>query len=248
MSEQIIELEHIHFNYGNKIVLQDINLTVKPGDFLGIIGPNGSGKSTLLKIIVGLLRPSGGSVKIFGVEKERFHEWTRVGFVGQRVTAFNHAFPATVKEIVLSGLSASLGLFRRFGMKEKEMVDEALGYVGALDLKEQPIGELSGGQQQRVFLARALVSKPELLILDEPTVGVDVETKGRFLDLLSKLRKQHGITLLIVSHDTEVVTVRVETVACLDKKLHFHGSPRDYWADHTSGYALQLKENSIQEI
>ncbi len=233
MSAPILELKHMSFQYGNRQVLEDISLTVPSGDFLGIVGPNGSGKSTLLKIIVGLLRPSGGSIKLFGVEQGRFRDWTKIGYVAQNVTAFNHSFPATVGETVMAGLISSLGLFRRPGKREKMQVDEALENVGALDIKNSTIGELSGGQQQRVFIARALASQPKLLILDEPTVGVDLENKERFYDLLINLRRQHGITLLMVSHDIGVVTEQVQSVACLNKKLYFHGNPSDFWSEDT---------------
>jgi zinc transport system ATP-binding protein len=233
MTEFILELEHVSFHYGSRPVLDDINLLVPAGDFLGIVGPNGSGKSTLLKIIVGLLRPSGGKVKLFGVEQEKFRDWTRIGYVAQNATAFNHSFPATVAETVMAGMIPSLGLFRRPGKQERLQVEEALESVDVQQIRNSTIGELSGGQQQRVFIARALVSRPKLLILDEPTVGVDLETKDRFYDLLTTLRKDHGITLMMVSHDIGVVTEQVQSVACLNKKLYFHGTPGDFWSENT---------------
>jgi zinc transport system ATP-binding protein len=233
MSQPILELEHVSFHYGARPVLEDINFTVPAGDFLGIVGPNGSGKSTLLKIIVGLLRPSSGKVRLFGVDHDRFKEWTKIGYVAQNVAAFNHSFPATVTETVMAGLTASLGLFNRPGKEERMQVEEALESVDVLSLKNNTIGELSGGQQQRVFIARALVSRPRLLILDEPTVGVDMENKERFYELLTVLRKQHGITLMMVSHDIGVVTEQVQSVACLNKKLYFHGTPGDFWSEDT---------------
>ncbi|MBS4031799.1 MAG: metal ABC transporter ATP-binding protein [Clostridiales bacterium] len=233
MHEPILELSHVSFSYGAKIVLDDINLTIESGDFLGIVGPNGSGKSTLLKILMGLLRPSAGTVKLFGIERHLFRQWTRVGYVAQNVTAFNHGFPATVEEAVMSGLTAALGIFKRPGRPERQMVEDALENAGVCDLKTRMVGELSGGQQQRVFIARALVSRPQLLILDEPTVGVDVDAQERFYELLTTLRKEQGITLLMVSHDIGVVTEQVQSVACLNKKLYFHGSPAEFWSGDT---------------
>ncbi|MDW7650977.1 MAG: metal ABC transporter ATP-binding protein [Bacillota bacterium] len=233
MTVPVLQLEQVSFYYGHRLVLDNISLTVNAGDFLGIVGPNGSGKSTLLKIILGLLRPTTGRVCLFGCELDRYKQWTRVGYVSQQATAFNHGFPATVGEVVLSGLTASLGLFRRPGLKERQRVESALEKTGVLDLKDRIVGELSGGQQQRVFIARALVAGPDLLILDEPTVGVDAKAQEQFYELLASLRQESGMTLLMVSHDIGVVTEHVGSVACLNKKLHFHGSPADFWSEDT---------------
>jgi zinc transport system ATP-binding protein len=223
--EHALELEHISFRYGSKIILDDVSLTVNRGDFFGIVGPNGSGKSTLLKIVVGLLKPSAGKVRLFGIERERFREWTRIGYVAQNATSFEHSFPATAEEVVTAGLAPLLGLLRRPGKPEKILVAEALDSVGALDLSHRTVGELSCGQQQRVFIARSLVCRPELLILDEPTVGVDQEAKEIFFNLLSSLRQKHGLTLLMVTHDIGIVSEQIRTVACLNQKLFFHGTP-----------------------
>jgi zinc transport system ATP-binding protein len=233
MKSPVLQLTDVSFHYGHRLVLDKINLTVGAGEFLGIVGPNGSGKSTLLKIILGLLKPTSGKVCLFGCELERYRQWTKVGYVSQNVTAFNHGFPATVGEVVLSGLTASLGLLRQAGGKERERVRLVLEKAGVLDLRDRIVGELSGGQQQRVFIARALVADPELLILDEPTVGVDAEAQERFYQLLDTLRKESGMTLLMVSHDIGVVTEHVGQVACLNRKLHFHGSPADFWSEDT---------------
>ncbi len=230
MEEPVLVLDRVSFHYGHRLVLENINLTVRPGDFLGIVGPNGSGKSTLLKIILRLLRPSEGQVCLFGLRQEKFHQWTKIGYVPQNATSFHHGFPATVQEVVLSGLTASLGLFKRPGAGEQHRVAEALEQVGVADLRKRIIGELSGGQQQRVLIAKALVSRPALLILDEPTVGVDLAAQEQFYNLLLELRKEEGMTLILVSHDIGVVTDYVGSVACLNRKLYFHGAPADFWA------------------
>ncbi len=230
MSEPVLVLDQVSFHYGHRQVLENINLTVWPGDFLGIVGPNGSGKSTLLKIILRLLRPSEGQVSLFGLRQEKFHQWTKIGYVPQNANSFHHGFPATVQEVVLSGLTASLGLFKRPGAEEHQYVVEALEQVGVAGLRKRVIGELSGGQQQRVLIAKALVSRPALLILDEPTVGVDLAAQEQFYNLLSELRKEAGMTLILVSHDIGVVTEHVGSVACLNRKLYFHGAPADCWA------------------
>ncbi len=227
----VLDLDKITFYYGDRMVLDRVSLTVFSGDFLGIVGPNGSGKSTLLKIIAGLLRPAAGSVRVFGVERENSRRETRIGYVAQNVTSFNQGFPATVEEIVLAGLTASLGLLRRPGRRERLLVEETLESVGLADLRERLIGELSGGQQQRTFIARALVAEPALLLLDEPTVGVDADAKDKFYELLATLRRERGLTLLMVSHDVGVVAEQVQNIACLNGKLYFHGPPAEFRAE-----------------
>jgi zinc transport system ATP-binding protein len=231
MSQPVLELDKVTFYYGERIVLDQVSLTVFAGDFLGIVGPNGSGKSTLLKIIAGLLKPAGGSVRIFGAERESLRRETRIGYVAQNVSSFNQGFPATVGETVLSGLTASLGLLRRPGRREKRLADETLAGVGLADFRDRLVGELSGGQQQRVFIARALVAMPALLLLDEPTVGVDVDARERFYELLAALRRERGLTLLMVSHDVGVVAEQVQSIACLNRKLYFHGPPAQFWTE-----------------
>lgn len=228
MTEPVLSLKDVDFYYGQRQVLDTINLTVCPGDFLGIVGPNGSGKSTLLKLILRLLQPTSGCIRLFGTEQDRFRQWTKIGYVPQKATAFHHGFPATVQEVVMSGFTASLGLFKRPGAAERSRVHEALEQVGVGDLCGRIIGELSGGQQQRVLIAKALVARPALLILDEPTVGVDVEAQERFYDLLAQLRRDQGMTLILVTHDIGVITEHVDSVACLNKKLYFHGPPAEF--------------------
>lgn len=233
MTEPVLQLENVTFNYGNTMVLDNIRLSVCRGDFLGIVGPNGSGKSTLLKIVLGLLRPAAGHVRLFGNDLSSFRDWSRIGYVPQKATAFSHGFPATVHEVVLSGLTGHLGLFRRPGRREQNRVDSVLADVGVTDLQSRLVGELSGGQQQRVLIARVLVSQPELLILDEPTVGVDLEAQARFYSLLAELRQQNNLTLIMVSHDIGVVTEHVTSVACLNKKLYFHGTASEFCSGNT---------------
>ncbi|HWN03550.1 MAG TPA: metal ABC transporter ATP-binding protein, partial [Candidatus Dormibacteraeota bacterium] len=166
-----VELEDVDFTYGAVLVLEHINLTVEPGDFLGIIGPNGSGKTTLLRIMLGLLPPTRGSVRLFGHPPASFRQWGRLGYVPQKAT-LDPSLPVTVHEVVATGLLPSLGLFGRIGAAERKRIAEVLGQVGMEAHALERIGALSTGQQQRVLIARALVSKPELLILDEPTGGV----------------------------------------------------------------------------
>jgi zinc transport system ATP-binding protein len=228
ISQSIIEIKQLYYRYEKDIVLENINLTVPTGSFLAIVGPNGSGKSTLLKLILGLLKPQKGEIRIFGQEMKQFKDWQQIGYVSQKANSFNTGFPATVYEVVLSGLTKKLGLFHFFKKEHTKKVHEALEAVGMLTFSNRNIGELSGGQQQRVFIARALVSEPKLLILDEPTVGVDVENVNAFYHMLANLNKERGITLLLVTHDIGTISDKVTHVACLNKHLHFHGDTKEF--------------------
>ncbi|WP_100406784.1 metal ABC transporter ATP-binding protein [Bacillus solitudinis] len=226
--QYIVEINQVSYQYSSRNVLEQITMPIKKGAFLGLVGPNGSGKSTLIKLILGLLKPDKGTVKLFGEPVDKFRSWDKIGFVSQKANSFNSGFPATVFEVVSMGLYGKVGLFRFLTKRHKEKVKEVIESVGMGEFIHQNIGELSGGQQQRVFIARALVSDPELLILDEPTVGVDVSSVRNFYDMLSKLNKINGITLLLVTHDMGAMTDHVTDVACLNKHLHFHGNSKEF--------------------
>ncbi|TMW73827.1 metal ABC transporter ATP-binding protein [Alteribacter natronophilus] len=223
-----IEIKDLSFAYNGQNVLEDINLTIKEGSFLGLVGPNGSGKSTLIKCLLSLLKPDQGEIRLFGEKLARFDSWSDIGFVSQKANSFNSGFPATVFEVVSMGLYGKVGLFRFLKKKHKEEVRNAIRQVEMEDYMNANIGQLSGGQQQRVFIARALVSKPKLLILDEPTVGVDAKSVNRFYDMLKDLNVNQGITLILVTHDVGAMTEYVTDVACLNRHLHFHGDTKEY--------------------
>src|SRR5215468_761951 len=225
-----VELEDVAVSYGEVRVLEGINLTVDAGDFLGIIGPNGSGKTTLLRVMLGLMAPDRGSVRLFGHAPASFRQWGRLGYVPQRAM-LDPALPATVQEVVATGLVPALGLFRRVGAAERLRIDEVLGQVGMAMHAGARIGALSTGQQQRVLIARALVSNPELLILDEPTGGVDPEAQTSFYAMLQHLSRERDVTLILVSHDIGVVAKEVTKLACLNRRLVFHGRPGDFLGD-----------------
>ena len=225
-----VELESVGVSYGEVRVLDGINLTVEPGDFLGIIGPNGSGKTTLLRVMLGLLEPQEGSVRLFGQPPASFREWRRVGYVPQRAV-LDPSLPVTVQEVVASGLVASLGFFQRIGRAQRLRVSEALARAGMEAHAQARIGALSTGQQQRVLIARALVSDPELIILDEPTGGVDPEAQTSFYAMLHHLNSEREVTLVLVSHDIGVVAKEVTKLACLNRRLIFHGRPGDFLSD-----------------
>jgi zinc transport system ATP-binding protein len=228
LREPIITIKNLYYHYGQANVLENINLDVLKGDFLGLVGPNGSGKSTLIKCILGLEVPQKGEVLLFGEHAAKFRRWDKVGYVSQKASSFNTSFPATVFEVVSMGLFGKVGLFRFLKREHRHKVREALESVGMDAYSNRNIGELSGGQQQRVFIARALVSEPELLILDEPTVGVDALSADTFYQLLRELHRQKNMTLLLVTHDVGVMSDYVTNVACLNKTLHFHGKTDEF--------------------
>lgn len=231
-TELALSIDHVSFQYDSQQVLEDVTLQIKKGSFLGLVGPNGSGKSTLIKCILGLIKPQKGSIRLFGEKVESFKEWDRVGFVSQKANSFNSGFPATVYEVVSMGLYGKKGLFRFMTRKDREKIEKALHDVGMSDYLRKNIGELSGGQQQRVFIARALVSDPELLILDEPTVGVDASSVKSFYELLARLNREQQLTLLLVTHDVGAMSAYVSEVACLNKTLHFHGNTVEFSENH----------------
>src|SRR5256712_2513962 len=226
-SGPVVDPEHISFGYDRGRVVDDGRLRIGPGDFLGIIGRNGSGKTTLLRVLLGLLRPASGRIKLFGLDVRSFREWARIGYVPQKATAFDARFPASVLEVVISGRSGVAGIGHRFSGRDRTAAEEALETVGMFEFRARPIGRLSAGQQQRVFIARALASRPQLLLLDEPTVGVDVDAQEQFYSLLRHLNREFGTTLVLVSHDVSVVAEEVTQLACLNRRLVFHGSPED---------------------
>ncbi|MBY0220928.1 metal ABC transporter ATP-binding protein [Mammaliicoccus sciuri] len=228
MTNSIIKLDHITHKYHHSVALSDVSLEVKQGEFWALIGPNGSGKSTLLRIILGLLKPTEGTIQLFGGPIDSFKQQQRIGYVSQKSNAFTTRFPATVLEVVRSGLTSKKGLFKRFTKEDEQRALDALQVVKMADYHGKSIGDLSGGQQQRVFIARALVSKPDLLIMDEPTVGIDRQNVESFYSMLSELNRDYGIAILLVTHEIDLVTQLATHIACLNRTIHFHGVHADY--------------------
>lgn len=212
----VIEVEHVSFAYNQNLVLDDVSLTVMPGEFVSLLGANGSGKSTLLKILLGELAPLQGSVRMLGKNPQQLRNWSRVGYVAQNRAATYSGFPATVEEVVLAHLYEDIGLFKLAGRKAREKAKHALELVDMQDYARRPIGELSGGQQQRVLLARAMVASPELVLLDEPTTGVDAANADAHFSLLARLNKETGLTILVVTHDMAKSADHVERSFCLE--------------------------------
>jgi zinc transport system ATP-binding protein len=223
----LINVRDVTFAYDLTPVLVNIDLAIRSGDFLAIIGPNGSGKTTLIKIILGLLRPSKGCVEIMGQPLDGFKDWKTIGYVPQKATSVDPLFPASVEEVVGMALLSNRTVLRKGGA-EFEAVEHALTQVGMEAYRKQRVGRLSGGLQQRVFIARALVTRPRILFLDEPTTGVDSETQGRFYDMLDRLNKDQGITIVLVTHDIGIVNKHVAQVACLNQRMAYHGSHAEF--------------------
>jgi ABC-type Mn2+/Zn2+ transport system ATPase subunit len=228
-----IEFHGVTVQLGERTVLDDINLRVSHGSFWGIIGPNGAGKSTLVKTVLGLLPIHKGTIRLFGndiVNNPQLR--TRIGYVPQH-SRIDLYFPLTVLEVVMTGTYGKLGLFKRPGKKERDDAIAALARVEMTDLADRRIGQLSGGQFQRVLIARALSVNPDLLILDEPTAALDVEAAESFYEWLNKLHSDLGSTILLISHDIGVVSMYVDSVACLNVWLVAHGRPTDVFNTDT---------------
>jgi zinc transport system ATP-binding protein len=198
----VLEFERVTFGYGSVPLLRDVSLRVEPGQFVAIVGPNGSGKTTLLRLGLGLLRPTGGTVRLFGVPLEHFHDWGLVGYVPQRA-AVDVPLPISVEEVVRTGLAGRLGLLRRPSARHRRRIDHVLELLGLAALRRQPVARLSGGQQQRALLARALVTDPGLLVLDEPTTGVDAGARQVLRATLEHLVAAEGVAVVYVTHDPE---------------------------------------------
>lgn len=225
--EKVIEIENVYFGYAEDMILENISFTVDKGDYLGVIGPNGSGKSTLIKMMLKMLTPLNGDIKLFGENINKFNNWSKIGYVSQRANSFNSSFPATVEEVVGANILSKVGLFKRLDKQHKERIEHVLEIVGMKDYKKTLIGNLSGGQQQRIFIAKALVSEPEILFLDEPTVGVDAKSEEVLYCLLAKLNKELGITIVIISHDISAITVHANKLACMGNKNVIIHDPKD---------------------
>ncbi|MCX8175640.1 MAG: ABC transporter ATP-binding protein [Candidatus Bathyarchaeota archaeon] len=214
--DEIVSLENVSVHFNSIPVLEDITLSIMQNDFLAIIGPNGGGKTTLLKVILGLVKPSKGKVKVFGGSPEKGRKF--IGYLPQ-YAFLNQNFPISVFEVVLMGRYR--GVFQGFSDEDKTAVINALKIVGMLKFKDRRINELSGGQLQRVFIARAVVKEPKLLLLDEPTASIDPEMQKTFYELLQEIKKKMAVVL--VSHDVGAVSVHADKVACLNRKLFYHG-------------------------
>lgn len=226
-SHTIIELDRICFSYAREEVVKDVSIHIHKGDYVGIIGPNGGGKTTLLKLMLGILRPSSGKIKFFGSDIKDFKEWPKIGYVPQK-SYKEMSFPVNVEEMVAMGRFGKMGLFHFPTKEDKEKTHKALDQVDMLGFKNRQISDLSGGQQQRVIIARALASEPEVIFLDEPTVGVDVKTQKQFYSLLRDLNKELDLTLVLVSHELDVVAHEATELGYINRTMVYYGDPEEF--------------------
>jgi len=220
----VVSVRNLSFQYNSEEVLADVSFDIGKGEYLGLVGPNGSGKTTLIRNLLGLLRPSAGTVSLFGRSLLDFHEWHKIGYLPQKFMASYHHFPVTVKEVVSMGLLSTKRFPKRMELTDDVAVEKALARMDILHLKSHLIYELSGGQQQRVFISRAIVNEPDLLILDEPTAAIDPETRERFFNLLSDLHHQKQTTIILVTHDMGSIGKYASKMLYLDKRVIFYGT------------------------
>jgi zinc transport system ATP-binding protein len=218
--EPVIDLAGVTFGYTATPVVEDVTLEVDPGEYVAVVGPNGSGKSTLLQLVLGLRRPDEGQARLFGEPAHAFDDGARVGYVAQHASAAKE-MPITVREVVKMGRFPHVG-FGRLSRDDWAVVDDALATVGMSAFAGRRVTRLSGGQRQRAFIARALASEADLLVLDEPTVGVDAESVKSFYALLDALHER-GITIALVEHDIGAVTDHADRVVCLNREVFFDG-------------------------
>ncbi|MFC7072183.1 metal ABC transporter ATP-binding protein [Halovenus rubra] len=222
----VIEVQEVTFAYGTRPVVEQVSLGVESGEFLGLVGPNGSGKTTLLELMIGLRPADSGSITLFGDPAQASTQGDRLGYVPQDVANAKDEMPITVREAVRMGRYPQK-LVGRFTDADRDAVESALQRVEIADLADRRVGRLSGGQRQRVFIARALASDADLLALDEPTVGVDAESREAFYDLLNELNED-GMTIILIEHDIGIVTTHASKIACLNQELFFHGDPEAF--------------------
>ena len=217
MGTPIVEIKNVAFAYNGEMVLRDVSLDIRQGDFIAMIGPNGGGKTTLLKLILGLLKPERGSIRVLG--KSTGKSSHHIGYMPQDVNT-NRSFPITALDVVQMGLLAPKKRLAKSAAHDRREALDVLSRMGMAAYANSKIGELSGGQRQRIFIARALVTHPQVLLLDEPTASIDTKGQAEFYKLLKELNKE--ITIVVVSHDLLVISTYVKSVACVNKHLHYH--------------------------
>ena len=219
MEQPIIQLQNVWFAFNGRPVLRDVSFDAQRGEFLALIGPNGGGKTTLLKLMLGLLEPNHGQVLVFGKPPHQsFHSF---GYVPQEMGG-SRSFPVSVLDAVLMGRLQPRRLRSRFTTRDREAAENALRQLEIWQYRHRRVGELSGGQRQRVFIARALVTEPEILFLDEPVANIDAKGQAELHALLEELNQT--VTIVMVTHEVMVISSYVKSVACVNRSVHFHGS------------------------
>ena len=226
----VVGLNGVSVELGGHSVLHDINFNVREGGFVGIVGPNGAGKTTLLRTILGLVPVVSGRVEVFGRPPGRSSSHA-IGYVPQRQSIADN-FPATVGDVVMMGRLRHLGLMRFPGRKDWQRVDDSLSLVGMLDRRDRAVGRLSGGEQRRIMLAQALCASTRLLVLDEPTVGLDLPAEHEFYALLRKLIRDLTLTIVAVSHDLVALAGETDELICINQRMHIHGNAEEVIHSH----------------
>jgi zinc transport system ATP-binding protein len=227
----IVKVEKVSFSYEEEEILTNVDLTIDKGDFAAFIGSNGSGKSTLFKLMLGLEEVNKGIIEFFGERIEDFTDWTRVGYISQDVREFNDSFPGTVREVIGANLYSQMNFWKVLNSDLEVKIEQVLNLVGLEGFKDRQLGNLSGGQQQRVFIARTLVTDPEVIFLDEPLVGVDPEAQHDFYQLLNQLNEELEITVVMISHDVHVVSDQATKVVCFNKGQVFSHQGNEFCYD-----------------
>lgn len=226
-----VAIEELDFSYAGQPVLENICLSIGRGTTLGLIGPNGGGKTTLIRLLLGLVRPSRGEIRVGGLPPtQAVRRGDVIGYLPQNPQAPG-SLPLTARQVVRLGLAGKTGLLQRHSRDDLEFADSLLERVGIADLADKPVSRLSGGQLQRVLIARALAPRPMLLLLDEPTTGIDRAGQQRFIEFLQSLKEQMCLTIVFVSHDLRAVSAISDRIACLNVTLHYHDVPDHLPAD-----------------
>ena len=222
----IVEVQNLNYIIDEITILKNISFTINRGDYIAVVGPNGGGKSTLINTILGLNKDYQGKISLFGEDLQQFDSWSKIGFLPQRVVEVDSKFPITVYETVKLGRMKNFKKFWRDNSKDIKIVDKIMKSLKILDLKDRLIGELSGGQKQRVMIARSLVSEPELLFLDEPNTGVDIETQREFYSILKDLNKNRGLTIVFITHDIGVIEDNITSLISINREILKSDKPR----------------------
>lgn len=222
----LVQINHLEFAYPQRgLTLRHIDLEIPRGSILGLIGPNGGGKTTLIKLLLGLLKPTSGTIAIDGLSpRHAVNRGDVIGYLPQ-TPALPDSFPINVRQLIHLGLAGKTGFFRSYSPDDLKFVDSLIERIGLTDLMDRPVGELSGGQMQRALIARALAPRPKLLLLDEPTTGVDSAGQKHFIEFMQQLRQELGLTIVFVSHDLRAVSAMSDRIACLHETLHYHDTP-----------------------
>lgn len=221
--ENIIKVENLGFDYGEGWVFHKLDLAIPKGDFVAVIGANGAGKSTLMKMLANVIPPTVGEIYYYGQPIEKFTEWQKIGYVAQNPVRMQRSFPISVEEVVSLGLlDGSIGL-PFFSSEQKARVKELLSQFQLESFRHRKIGELSGGQQQRVFLARAMVKRPEILLLDEPATGIDTGSKEALYAMLKRINSEQDVTIIMISHDLELAAEAAKSALCINHGVCFRG-------------------------